>query len=285
MGKYRQLLEQLIQALRIGKVELEEVNPHLCGGIVENHLGKTTPVHPTAISNLDLPVLSSRAQHDKRIALLYCIYYFRFMVVLVCLIFSVLSTIDQYSNFANETLFWMDNLIIERTDNPAFTESTQSSLGCLCLCHVTDRDDISCRLTTFTHTGEGVFILTQLPPHFWTNIAQPLYNGLGTQPLTHKPAWFKSLVQTFWDRPQWVEDPTPKRTRQYVLGAHSFGDMAHAGQSSYPEHATQPAQWDAYVCRFAHYGSLITNETHSDGVREKHTPNHRIQNRYIITPL
>ncbi|KAL2729267.1 potassium voltage-gated channel subfamily KQT member 1 isoform X4 [Vespula squamosa] len=32
----------------------------------------------------------------------------RFMVVLVCLIFSVLSTIDQYSNFANETLFWME---------------------------------------------------------------------------------------------------------------------------------------------------------------------------------
>lgn len=25
----------------------------------------------------------------------------------MCLIFSVLSTIDQYSNFANETLFWM----------------------------------------------------------------------------------------------------------------------------------------------------------------------------------
>nr|CAD7567932.1 unnamed protein product [Timema californicum] len=33
----------------IGKVELEEVNPHLRGGRVENHLGKTTPVHPTEI--------------------------------------------------------------------------------------------------------------------------------------------------------------------------------------------------------------------------------------------
>nr|CAD7406233.1 unnamed protein product [Timema cristinae] len=31
------------------KVELVEVNPHLCGGRVENHLGKTTPVHPTEI--------------------------------------------------------------------------------------------------------------------------------------------------------------------------------------------------------------------------------------------
>nr|CAD7203222.1 unnamed protein product [Timema douglasi] len=32
-----------------GKVELEEVNPHLRGGRVENHLEKTTPVHPTEI--------------------------------------------------------------------------------------------------------------------------------------------------------------------------------------------------------------------------------------------
>nr|CAD7201330.1 unnamed protein product [Timema douglasi] len=35
--------------LGIGKVELEEVNPHLRGGRVENRLGKTTPVHPTEI--------------------------------------------------------------------------------------------------------------------------------------------------------------------------------------------------------------------------------------------
>nr|CAD7405497.1 unnamed protein product [Timema poppensis] len=31
------------------KVELEELNPHLRGGRVENYLGKTTPVHPTEI--------------------------------------------------------------------------------------------------------------------------------------------------------------------------------------------------------------------------------------------
>nr|CAD7261496.1 unnamed protein product [Timema shepardi] len=49
----------------IGKVELEEVNPHLRRGRVENHLGKTTPSSPDRDSNLDLPVLSSRAQHDK----------------------------------------------------------------------------------------------------------------------------------------------------------------------------------------------------------------------------
>nr|CAD7261777.1 unnamed protein product [Timema shepardi] len=49
------------------QVELEEVNPHLRGGRVENHLGKTTPSSPDRDSNLDLPVLSSRAKHDKRI--------------------------------------------------------------------------------------------------------------------------------------------------------------------------------------------------------------------------
>nr|CAD7428907.1 unnamed protein product [Timema monikensis] len=54
--------------LGIGKVELEEVNPHLRGGRVENHLGKTTPSSPDRDSNLDLPVLGGRAQHDKRIS-------------------------------------------------------------------------------------------------------------------------------------------------------------------------------------------------------------------------
>nr|CAD7398624.1 unnamed protein product [Timema cristinae] len=42
-----------------------EVNPHLRGGRVENHLGKTTPSSPDRDLNLDLPVLSSRALHDK----------------------------------------------------------------------------------------------------------------------------------------------------------------------------------------------------------------------------
>nr|CAD7406882.1 unnamed protein product [Timema cristinae] len=51
----------------IGKGELEEVNPHLRGGRVENHLGKTNPSSPDRDSNLDLPVLSSRAKHDKRV--------------------------------------------------------------------------------------------------------------------------------------------------------------------------------------------------------------------------
>nr|CAD7400312.1 unnamed protein product [Timema cristinae] len=45
-----------------------EVNPHLRGGRVENHLGKTTPSSPDRDSNLDLPVLRSRAQHDYRVS-------------------------------------------------------------------------------------------------------------------------------------------------------------------------------------------------------------------------
>nr|CAD7569774.1 unnamed protein product [Timema californicum] len=51
---------------RFIQVELEEVNPHLHGGRVENHLGKTTPSSPDQDSNLDLPAFSNQAQHDKR---------------------------------------------------------------------------------------------------------------------------------------------------------------------------------------------------------------------------
>nr|CAD7258712.1 unnamed protein product [Timema shepardi] len=52
----------------IGKVEIEEVNPHLRGGRVENHLGKFTPSSPDRDSNLDLPVLGSRAKHDTLVS-------------------------------------------------------------------------------------------------------------------------------------------------------------------------------------------------------------------------
>ncbi|GBL78873.1 Potassium voltage-gated channel subfamily KQT member 1 [Araneus ventricosus] len=41
------------------------------------------------------------------------VYHFTvFLVVLVCLIFSVLSTIDQYTDFAIETLFWMETVLV-----------------------------------------------------------------------------------------------------------------------------------------------------------------------------
>ncbi|CRL03997.1 CLUMA_CG017115, isoform A [Clunio marinus] len=41
------------------------------------------------------------------------IYHFTvFMLVLVCLIFSVLSTIEDYADFANETLFWMEICLV-----------------------------------------------------------------------------------------------------------------------------------------------------------------------------
>nr|CAD7576072.1 unnamed protein product [Timema californicum] len=57
--------------LGIGKVELEEVNQHLRGGGVENHLGKTTPSSLDRDSNFDLLVLSSRAQHNKRVLTMF----------------------------------------------------------------------------------------------------------------------------------------------------------------------------------------------------------------------
>nr|CAD7403456.1 unnamed protein product [Timema cristinae] len=63
--KHRVLGTNYTNGLGIGKVELKEVNPHLRGGRVENHLGKTTPSSPDRDSNLDLPVLSSRAQHKR----------------------------------------------------------------------------------------------------------------------------------------------------------------------------------------------------------------------------
>nr|CAD7201328.1 unnamed protein product [Timema douglasi] len=52
---------------RIGKVELEEVNPHLRGGKVESHLGKTTPVHPTKIRTSISLSSAVELQHDKRV--------------------------------------------------------------------------------------------------------------------------------------------------------------------------------------------------------------------------
>nr|CAD7257407.1 unnamed protein product [Timema shepardi] len=53
--------------LGMGKVVLEEVNPHSRGGIVEKHLGKATPSSPDRDSNLDLPVLSSRHIQSHKI--------------------------------------------------------------------------------------------------------------------------------------------------------------------------------------------------------------------------
>nr|CAD7197019.1 unnamed protein product [Timema douglasi] len=52
----------------LGKVELEEMIPHLRGGRVENHLGKTTPAHPTEIRTSISPSSTVELQHDKRIS-------------------------------------------------------------------------------------------------------------------------------------------------------------------------------------------------------------------------
>nr|CAD7571274.1 unnamed protein product [Timema californicum] len=67
IGEIKVLLLGLPGEEGIEKVESEEVNPHLHGGRVENHLvNPRPPSSPDRESNLDLPVLGSRAQHDKR---------------------------------------------------------------------------------------------------------------------------------------------------------------------------------------------------------------------------
>nr|CAD7257036.1 unnamed protein product [Timema shepardi] len=61
------IVYQLLVA-RIGKVELEEVNPHLREGRVENHLGKTTPSSPDRDLNLNLPSSAVRFNTTSMLA-------------------------------------------------------------------------------------------------------------------------------------------------------------------------------------------------------------------------
>nr|CAD7456549.1 unnamed protein product [Timema tahoe] len=63
-GKNTGYISHLLQQEReLGRLDLEEVKPHLLGGRVENHLGNTTPSSSDRDSNLDLTVLGSLAQH------------------------------------------------------------------------------------------------------------------------------------------------------------------------------------------------------------------------------
>nr|CAD7403434.1 unnamed protein product [Timema poppensis] len=59
-----------VQGKGIGKVELEEVNPHLRGGRVESHLGTPLPVHPTEIRTSISP--SSAVKLNTTSALANC---------------------------------------------------------------------------------------------------------------------------------------------------------------------------------------------------------------------
>nr|CAD7588263.1 unnamed protein product [Timema genevievae] len=70
IAKENRILEGISLAMRVDhlKTYFQEVNPHLRGGRVENHLGKTTPSSPDRDSNLDLPVLGGLAQHDWRVS-------------------------------------------------------------------------------------------------------------------------------------------------------------------------------------------------------------------------
>nr|CAD7411773.1 unnamed protein product [Timema cristinae] len=50
--------------LGVGRLNTDEVRPHLRGRRVENNLGKTTSSSPERDLNLDLPILGSLAQHE-----------------------------------------------------------------------------------------------------------------------------------------------------------------------------------------------------------------------------
>nr|CAD7585953.1 unnamed protein product [Timema genevievae] len=67
-GRYPMEIIEGEEREELGRLNLEEVNPHFRGGRVENHLGKTTPSSPNRDSNLDLPVLGGLAQHDWRVS-------------------------------------------------------------------------------------------------------------------------------------------------------------------------------------------------------------------------
>nr|CAD7393347.1 unnamed protein product [Timema cristinae] len=54
---------------------VEEVNPDLCGGRVENHLIKTTPSSSERDSNLDLPILGSLALYKTSVLTNYATEY------------------------------------------------------------------------------------------------------------------------------------------------------------------------------------------------------------------
>nr|CAD7586202.1 unnamed protein product [Timema genevievae] len=59
--------EKPLQDGTLSYLAKEELNPHLGGWRVENHLGKTIPSSSDRDSNLDLPILGSLAQHETSV--------------------------------------------------------------------------------------------------------------------------------------------------------------------------------------------------------------------------
>nr|CAD7432593.1 unnamed protein product [Timema monikensis] len=83
------------------EVKLEEVNPHLRGGRVENHLGKTTPVHPTEIrtsispsSAVELNTTSALANYATEAGSGYLVMIW--MAITTLLLQFAISTTDYW---------------------------------------------------------------------------------------------------------------------------------------------------------------------------------------------
>nr|CAD7267452.1 unnamed protein product [Timema shepardi] len=64
LSVFNTLLQRQGTKFAAGGLNLKDVNPHLYGGRVENHLGKTTPSSPDRDLNLNLPILDSPAEHE-----------------------------------------------------------------------------------------------------------------------------------------------------------------------------------------------------------------------------
>nr|CAD7267016.1 unnamed protein product [Timema shepardi] len=95
--------------VRIGKVELEEVSPHFRGGRVESGkpFRKNHPSSPDRDSNLDLPVLSSRAQHDKCVdcPFIVCMTYAFHTPDKLCFILDLMNGGDLHYHLSQHGVF------------------------------------------------------------------------------------------------------------------------------------------------------------------------------------
>ena len=96
-------------------------------------------------------------------------------MVLICLIFSVLSTIEQYTGFANETLFWMVCVLLCLLPSLSLCRSVSLSV-CVCVCLLAVRPisvvSGACDLSSVAPPGELCSVPSWIDCH--CNVALPV---------------------------------------------------------------------------------------------------------------
>nr|CAD7404403.1 unnamed protein product [Timema poppensis] len=157
-------------------VELEEVNPHLRGGRVENHLVKTTPGSPDRDSNLDLPVLSSRAQHDKR----------GFILTVAFVATAQAGAIPkEYAGHTDRGGFTSSSDPLKHSSSPRFPDSTGS------IVNVNNNHGNRFKLTT----GPGSVAVVEYGPN---GVSSVITSG-SSKPISVEPGYSYHLVDTSSD--------------------------------------------------------------------------------------